>query len=409
MIRYFFLFLLCHSVITASYANRYDLGKPFGWTNCSTLTVADSYNTCGGGEWSVDTPNIVPGKRVSVLISTGGDMYDILKKAIRDNDIIILDGTRGDFTLSRKIILNGLRDKTIVGRNNARLCTSFHLSPELHAFLNAHNVLQLSTQASATPFQLCNGSKVKEEREYTIRKLLIESTGDTEERYRDAGIFALSECENIIFRNLSLIGPGAIDVAGSDLITLSHHTRHIWIDHCTFSDGMDGNIDINSHSDFVTLSWCRMVYTSRTYIHANTCLVGSSDRESANGEDNLNTTFAYCLWDKGCDQRMPMVRFGTVHVLNNLYLCAGNTSAVNPRCNSEVLTEGCYFGSGVKRIFRQTDAKAFILRNNIYTEEFSAPEDYGTIILPYQYHAIPTSEVPEIVGRNAGAVLTTKP
>lgn len=388
--------------MTSVAQNSYDIGKPFGWTNCVSLAEGDKYVTDGGGVYALPMPEKIEGKKVVVLKSSGGEMGEEIKNAIKKNDIIIFDGCDGDFIIGNTMFLREIKDKTLVGRNNARLCTSFVLSPEIHSLLNAAKVLELSTDGGSQTFRLPNGSRVKEEREYAIRNILIEHLNDKEEAYRMSGVMNLSHCENIVIRNLAFIGPGAIDVGGSDLITVRDSTEHVWIDHCLLVDGMDGNIDINGHSDFITLSWCRMTYTPRTFIHANTSLVGSSDKEEWNGEDNLNVTYAYCHWDTGCDQRMPMVRFGTVHVLNNLYTCEGNTAAVNPRYHSEVLVEGCFFGKGVKRQFRQTDSKAYMLRDNVYTEKFSEPAASGLVSIPYLYKAMPSSEVPDIVSRYAG-------
>ena len=132
--------------------------------------------------------------------------------------------------------------------------------------------------------------------------------------------------------------------------------------------------------------------------------MGSSDRELFNGVDNLNVTYACCHWDTGCDQRMPMVRFGTVHVLDNSYTGQGNTAAVNPRRLAEVLVEGCYFDKGVEKMFKTNDAKAYVLKNNHYTEKFKEPENLNDVCMPYRYNAIPVAEVPEVVGKGAGVI-----
>ena len=284
--------------------------------------------------------------------------------------------------------------------------TEFYLSPELHQLMNDKKVLEQNTSKAKEKLTLSNGKSVSEPREYLVRQTLIDKMQDPEEKFRNAGLFSLSNCQNIIFRNLSLQGPGAIDVGGNDLLTLSRGSKHIWVDHVDFCDGMDGNFDINSFSDFITVSWCRFHYTERTYIHANTNLVGSSDRAEQNGEDNLNVTYAFCEWGEGCDQRMPMVRFGTIHLLNDYYTCAGNSAAANPRFQSEFRIEGCYFAEGVKKIFSQKDAKAFVFVDNHYTEKFKQPDDLGNVTLPYRYEAIPVEDVPKVVSEHVGATLS---
>ena len=375
-----------------------DLNRPFGWANCTSLTSGDDYHVSGGK--AVAAPSTI------TLTSNGGDMRATLMRAINENDIIILDGSKGDFSISTTMRFKDLQNKTIVGINNARVCTSFYLTPEIHQLMNERKVLEQETSRAKQVLTLSNGQRVGEPREYLIRQILIDKTQDPDEAFRKSGLFNLTGCKNIIIRNLSLQGPGAIDVGGDDLLTLSRSCQHIWVDHVDFCDGMDGNFDINSFSDFITVSWCRFHYTERTFIHANTNLVGSNDKAATNGEDNLNITYAFCEWGPGCDQRMPMVRFGTIHLLNDLYTCAGNTAAVNPRFQSEVRIEGCYFAEGVKKIFSHKDAKSFVFVGNHYTEKFQQPADLGSFTLPYRYEAIPVNDVPAVVSKHVGATLS---
>lgn len=380
------------------------LSAPFGWATCTSLS-ATGYTVTGGGTYAVPTPEAVDGRRVAVVASDGGDMRQRLMEAIAANDVIIVDGSRGPLSVGGTMTFTGLRDKTIIGRNHAVIATRRELTADVHRAVRESGVLGLSTKAGDTIYTLPNGQRVKEECEYAVRRLLMRHFRDTLETYRHAGLFQLNGCENIVLRNLTLQGPGAVDVSGDDLLTLSHGSRHVWVDHCEFVDGMDGNFDINGHADFVTVSWCLFRYTERAIVHANTNLVGSSDRPEPNGRDNLNVTYAFCHWGAGCNQRMPMVRFGTIHVLNCLYTCVGNSGAVNPRRDSEVLVEGCFFAPGVRNIFHQSDALAWQLRGNVYSEPFAQPEDKGVVGIPYKYDALPATVVSERVGQGAGATL----
>lgn len=110
---------------------------------------------------------------------------------------------------------------------------------------------------------------------------------------------------------------------------------HVWIDHCTFSDGdretytfpsvwsapyigheydiehHDGLIDITLKSDFITLSYNRIAH------HQKTHLIGSSDSVSANnGWGALSVTLHHNFYDNA-GERMPRVRMGKVHFYNN--------------------------------------------------------------------------------------------
>lgn len=390
--------LLLSLSIATLVAQQPDTNRPFGWANCTSLTSGDDYLVTGG--------SAAANARTITLTSNGDDMRQSILDAVNQHDVVILDGRMGDFTVSSTMRFENLTDKTIVGINNARVCTQFFINSDIHRLMHERHVLDASTTGDDRTFTLSNGNKVREEREYQIRQLLIDTMQDPKEQFRDAGLFYFSGCQNVIVRNLTLVGPGAIDVGGADLMTCSRKCQHLWIDHCDFIDGMDGNFDINSFSDFITISWCRFHYTERTFIHANTNLVGSNDKAEWNGEDNLNITYAFCEWGPGCDQRMPMARFGTIHLLNNYYNCQGNSAAVNPRFHSQFLIEGNYFEQGVKHIFTSRDPLSYVFLGNHYTEDFKQPQDLGQTTIPYQYVGIDVQQVPIVVGRNAGATLS---
>lgn len=388
------LLLLTSLTNYAQELSRYDSNKPFGWAVCSSLTQVDAKVTGGQG-----------GKKI-VLKSDGNDMKDKIMDAINNYDIIVFDGEGGDFVVSSVMRFKDISSKTIVGTNYARVTTKFKLTADLRKMLDDKHVLDLPSSGDGKPHVLSNGNKVKEVREWAVRQAIIDTTGDQQEQFRESGLFVFNNASNIIIRNLILIGPGAVDVGGSDLMTMSAGTKNVWVDHCEFIDGMDGNFDINSFSDFITISWCRFHYTENTYDHANTNLVGSNDRADMNGEDNLNITYAFCNWDTGCNQRMPMARFGTIHLLNNLYTCSGCSLAVNPRRDSEVLLEGCYFANDVENVFRASDAKAYQFKDNIVESSFQLPAPLGTVSIPYAYNSIPAKKVRAEVGTHVGATLS---
>ncbi len=105
-------------------------------------------------------------------------------------------------------------------------------------------------------------------------------------------------------------------------------TNNVWIDHNTFEDrdtldakqpqhfGVlyqihDGLLDITNASDLVTVSW------NRFRNHDKLMLIGSSDSATAD-RGKLRVTLHHNLFD-GIGQRAPRVRFGQVHLYNNLY------------------------------------------------------------------------------------------
>lgn len=367
-------------------------GSAFGWATCETQE-GGYYEVIGGGN----------GRKV-VLKSNGKDMRPEIERAIKENDVVVFDGSEGPFMMSGAIKLEDVIGKSLLGVNGARLQTEFSVTEEIKAMLESAGIGDRSPHRSGGV--LPNGRKVAEEKEYNIRLKMIEYMDDENESYRSSGFFSLHGCENIIIRNISFEGPGSIDVGGADLLNFSNGTNHVWVDHCSFMDGMDGNFDINSRSDFITVSWCRFGYTERSYDHMASCLIGSNE-DPSQGEDNFNITYAYCLWDKGCQVRMPVVRFGKVHVYNNWYDCAGNYAPAIDACiGAEVLVENCYFDEGVENIFRaRNGALAWQLRGNIYVEDFE-PSGSGQVAMPYEYSLLPAGEVPVALGGECGAGAT---
>ena len=73
----------------------------------------------------------------------------------------------------------------------------------------------------------------------------------------------------------------------------------------------DGLLDITQQSSHVTVSWNHFA------AHDKASLVGSSDGTLA-GEGQLRVTHHHNHWD-GVKERAPRVRYGQVHLFNNLH------------------------------------------------------------------------------------------
>ena len=162
---------------------------------------------------------------------------------------------------------------------------------------------------------------------------------------RDAGIvnggLFLDKVDNIIIRNLHFADAYDFFPAWDpkdneqgewnseyDALTLRGAT-HVWVDHCTFDDGTrpdqtarvalgrrmqhhDGLLDITNQSNFVTVSWNHFRHHDKTH------LVGGSDGHKSD-EGRLKTTFHHNLWEQ-VKERTPRVRYGEVHLYNNLFV-----------------------------------------------------------------------------------------
>ena len=397
----FFSLLVLTQIVSAT---DYDLNKPFGFcTRASRTDATCTFEVTGGGCYSYPLPKAFKGK-VVVLKSNGQDMRQTIEDAIQQHDVVILDGSNGEFFVSSNVSVS-VSGKTLLGINNACIRTQWHVTDEMKAALDAAGVPSMSTSGGGGT--LPNGQRVREEAEYNTRRIIIEMTGDNKESYRKSGILSLIECQNIIIRNIMFIGPGSIDVGGNDLMSCVNKTKNCWIDHCAFIDGMDGNFDITGMSDFITVSWCTFSYTGHSYMHQNTNLVGYSDREVPG---YLNTTFAFNWWGTGCKQRMPMARAGKIHMLNNYFTSTTANNCINPRVNSEFLIEGNFIEKGVKRYYSQNGAIAVTwTADNFVAEGTSLPTSVGAIVtVPYDYSVAPYRDVPKVVKKGAGATLFTK-
>ena len=384
--------------------STYDLQKPFGFCTQSSRTTDTPYDITGGGCYDYPATG-VNSSDIITLTSNGDDMRGDIDKAIRDYSVIILDGSNGDFIVSSTISMTSISGKTLIGINNARLCTTWYATQDIIDALNEAGVPKMSTTSGGGT--LSNGIKVSEQAEFNTRQIIINMTGDDKEDYRKSGIFYFKNCQNLIIRNLKFVGPGSIDVGGNDLVSFEG-TKNCWVDHCEFTDGMDGNFDITKKSDFNTVSWCTFSYTDRSYMHQNTNLIGSSDSEATGF---LNTTFAFNHWGENCRARMPMARVGKIHMLNNYFASAGCSNSINPRKNSEFLVEGNYFGEGVKKCYSESGATAVTWADNNYITEksVSKPSSKGaTVTVPYAYEVADAQVVPTETLAHAGATLFTE-
>ena len=115
---------------------------------------------------------------------------------------------------------------------------------------------------------------------------------------------------NVIIRNLIFEGPGAYDVDGRD--NLTSECTNLWVDHCEFQDGTDGNFDNKGAGDNTTISWCKFTYLKPAKAggpggaddHRFTNLVGSSKSDFPT-DGHYSITFQNCYWAEGCKERMP--------------------------------------------------------------------------------------------------------
>lgn len=223
---------------------------------------------------------------------------------------------------------------------------------------------------------------------------------------------------NIIIRNLIFEGPGAYDVDGRD--NLTSEATNIWVDHCEFQDGMDGNFDNKGAADNVTVSWCKFIYLKAPKSggsggaddHRFSDLVGSS-KSDAPADGHYSITFKNCYWAEGCKERMPRARNAELHILN----CYYNTSVSGSLAiglgggnnNTTCYVEGTDFakiGTAFKN-YVSTDGGTIGIA---FTDCLNAPASSGTAVNKpsYAYTVLPIANVAGFISNSscgAGATL----
>lgn len=241
-----------------------------------------------------------------------------------------------------------------------------------------------------------------------------------QQNQKNSGILYIKNSKNLILRNLTLVGPGAYDCDGWDLLCFEGVTN-TWVDHCDFQDGCDGNFDNKGNTDNITVSWCRFRYLKKPKAggsggsadHRYTNLIGSSSSDKP-ADGTYNMTWAYCWWDEGCVERMTRCRNASLHFLN----CYWNSSVakcyIGPE-NADCYVEGCTFEGAPmsKKIFYQNyngkNGVKFVKCNS----KNGVPADVSNraVVIPsYTYTALTADASKTMITGNcgAGATLTVK-
>ncbi len=377
---------------------------PIGWATCSD--EAGTAFTMSGGNFS-------DASKVTLKALGGGQSDDNqIKQAISKYDIIILDGSNGDFTIEKVMQIASTKNKTIIGVNNARLCTKFFLTDADLAYLQQQGLEKYSSTKQITGTLPDGTTLTCDERAFYTKKAMEELQYQKTQTYtlpNRAGIFELdASVNNFIIRNLSLIGPGSVDIDGVDLIT--NMGQHVWVDHCTLVDSQDGALD-SKRCDWSTYTFNKFYYTSRSYSHAYTCGCGWAE-----GQMILHLTFAYNEWGEGCVRRLPQCGDCYVHLFNNYHNCPGNSAAIAINDGCKALVEGNCVAPGVSNALSGSGSgRNITVRGNNFIYANIGSE----VTVPYQYSVMAYSDVPAYLtgaegtgatlGNDADYILSTIP
>ncbi|KAK1525690.1 pectate lyase B [Colletotrichum costaricense] len=163
--------------------------------------------------------------------------------------------------------------------------------------------------------------------------------GEKGSSLNNVGLY-VRQVKNVIIRNLKI---GGVKASNGDAIGIDESTN-VWVDHCDLSgdlsggkDDLDGLLDISHGADWITVS---NVYF---HDHWKGSLVGHSDSNGSEDKGKLHVTYANNHWTN-INSRTPLVRFGTVHVVNSYYdklLLTG----INSRMGAQVLVQSTAFNS----------------------------------------------------------------
>jgi len=225
----------------------------------------------------------------------------------------------------------------------------------------------------------------------------------------------INGASNVILRNFVIRGPGSNEDQAWDNLSIEGSSKNVWVDHCEFWDGQDGNADVVKGADTVTFTWNIFGYALTGHGHNLSNLIASSDDEPAS-EGKLDITFMFNWW-KAVAQRQPRCRYGEIHVVNNLYTGDNSVGAsvlgVSNGFSCNVLTENNHFiGQGQPIDLGKEDGPGSVQEavGNLFESCTGNQKGSGTAFKPpYEYKSfmVPASEVQALVRKHAGATLAS--
>lgn len=235
-----------------------------------------------------------------------------------------------------------------------------------------------------------------------LRNLQI-TVGNSTASANNSGILYIKPgSNNVIIRNIIFEGPGAYDVDGRD--NLTNEGTNVWVDHCEFQDGIDGNFDNKGMCDNTTISWCKFTYlkpaipggSGGSNDHRFSNLVGSSATDFP-ADGHYSITFQNCYWASGCKERMPRARNAELHMLN-CYYNVGTTSSKalglgGGSNNTTCYVEKCHFAnvSSVFSSYTSSDGGTVAIN---YSNCASSYTNIGTVTAPnYTTTPMPVTDV----------------
>jgi pectate lyase len=127
----------------------------------------------------------------------------------------------------------------------------------------------------------------------------------------------IRDYKNVIVRNLVI---HEVEYP-NDALTLDN-VQHGWVERCELYsrigpgigvDTYDGLLDIKKGSRYITISW------NHLHHHMKCSLVGHTDNQGQQEEDSRIRVTYHHNWFHHTDGRNPSLRFGAVHMFNNVF------------------------------------------------------------------------------------------
>lgn len=216
---------------------------------------------------------------------------------------------------------------------------------------------------------------------------------------------------NVIIQKMTI---HEVDYPDDDLTIDASH--HIWINQCELYskigvgitvDTYDGLLDIKKGSHAVTVSWCRL------HDHMKCSLVGHTDNAGQQAEDSQIRVTYHHNWFYKTNSRNPSLRFGAVHMFNNIYEDIGDYGLA-ARDGGHAKVENCHYNNVILPMstdeFPTTFPMGYICQTgNIFTGTCGANvisqtgcDFWNSTTLPYAYTLDPEASLETIVKPNAG-------
>ena len=151
----------------------------------------------------------------------------------------------------------------------------------------------------------------------------------------------------------------------------------------------------------MTVSWTKFSYSSvRSGGHQFSNLIGSADNLPED-EGHLRVTFHHDWWAANVDQRMPRVRYGQVHLFDNLYTASGNSYCIMAGTQASILSENNAF-VGVQEPFDLASGD-LLSRGDLFKSITGNQSGTGKAFTPpFAYALEPATSVESAIKAGAG-------